>query len=246
MTDTDFKIRPYEPRDRDAVRRICCETGFLSNPIDPVFEDRELFADFLTSYYTDVEPESSVIIESSSGVRGYVMGCRFPEKQSDYNLQTAPGRVAKLLWRFLFRYKNSTRAYIWWLLTRGRKEVPFTPKGMAHFHINLLPDAKSVGQTRALIDSFLEYLVRVGEKAVYGQMVTFEKRRGERMFARYGFVVRDSVEVTKYRRYLDKPVYLFTVIKDLTAGKKLYDQDLRSGVDAAVQGDDGTRRTGQG
>jgi len=228
MTEPDFKIRPYEPQDRDAVRRICCETGFLSNPIDPVFEDRELFADFLTSYYTDEEPESSVVLESGGEVRGYVLGCRLPGKQSRHNLRMAPSGVAKLLWRFLFRYKNSTRAYIWWLLTRGRKEVPFTPKGMPHFHINLLVDVKSVAQTRALIDSFLEYLVRAGEKSVYGQVVTFEKRRGERMFARYGFIVKDSVEVTKYRRYMDKPVYLFTVVKDLSAGAKLYDKDLRS------------------
>ena len=51
-------VRKFDSRDRDAVRFLCCETGFLGKPVDPVFEDRELFADYLTSYYTDVEPES--------------------------------------------------------------------------------------------------------------------------------------------------------------------------------------------
>ncbi|MDD5260349.1 MAG: GNAT family acetyltransferase [Methylacidiphilales bacterium] len=227
MEEPNFKIRHYEPRDREAVRRICCETGFLGNPVDPVFEDRELFANFLTAYYTDAEPESSVVLESGGEVRGYIMGCRHPDRQSRYNLRVFAAGLGKLLFRFLFRYQGNTRRYIWWLLTRGRKEVPFTPKGMAHFHINLLPDVRSVPQTRAVIDFFLDYLVRSGEKAVYGQVVTFEKRRGERMFARYGFVVRDSVEVTKYRKYVETPVYLFTVVKDLSAGAKLYDQDLR-------------------
>ncbi len=60
---SDVKIRRYEARDRDAVRWLCCQTGFLGKPIDPVFEDRELFADYLTSYYTDIEPESSFVLE---------------------------------------------------------------------------------------------------------------------------------------------------------------------------------------
>ena len=35
-------IRRYTAADREVVRRLCCETGFLGQPIDPVFEDREL------------------------------------------------------------------------------------------------------------------------------------------------------------------------------------------------------------
>ena len=56
-------IRPYRPSDRDAVRRLCCETGYLGKAIDPVFEDRELFADYLTRFYTDREPESTFVLE---------------------------------------------------------------------------------------------------------------------------------------------------------------------------------------
>ena len=41
--DRNFSIRKYRASDRAAVRRLCCETGFLGNPIDPVFEDRDLF-----------------------------------------------------------------------------------------------------------------------------------------------------------------------------------------------------------
>ena len=45
------------------MRKLCCDTGFLGDPIDPVYEDRELFADFLTSYYTDHEPESCFLLD---------------------------------------------------------------------------------------------------------------------------------------------------------------------------------------
>jgi hypothetical protein len=45
-----FEIRRFQASDREAIRRLCCDTGFLGNPIDPVFEDREIFADYLTRY----------------------------------------------------------------------------------------------------------------------------------------------------------------------------------------------------
>jgi hypothetical protein len=223
----DFIIRRYESRDREAVRRICCDTGFLGQPVDRIFQDRELFADFLTSYYTDEEPESAVILEVGGEVQGYILGSRFPDKQSSYNIRTGIGRGLKLLWRLAFTYNNDSRRYVWWLLTRGRRETPLTPAGMAHFHINMYPSAKSVSRTRSMLDFFFSGLAASGEKAVYGQMVVFESRRGARMFARYGFELRDDVEVTKYRRYVATPVYLFTVVKDLTAGATVYGNDLR-------------------
>ena len=70
------QLRPYRPEDLEAVRRICADTGFLGNPIDPVFEDRELFADYLTGYYTRFEPEALLVCEVDGEVRGYLMGCR--------------------------------------------------------------------------------------------------------------------------------------------------------------------------
>jgi hypothetical protein len=48
--DKGFTIRSYRDSDREAVRGLCCQTGFLGEPIDPVYEDRELYADYLTTY----------------------------------------------------------------------------------------------------------------------------------------------------------------------------------------------------
>jgi len=35
-SDNSFTIRSYRRSDRDAVRRLCCDTAFLGSPIDPV------------------------------------------------------------------------------------------------------------------------------------------------------------------------------------------------------------------
>src|SRR5215469_9412191 len=80
-----FTIRSYRKTDRDAVRRLCCQTGFLGTPIDPVYEDRQLFADFLTTYYTDWEPESSFVVEIDGGIRGYLLGSRRPFRNQLYS-----------------------------------------------------------------------------------------------------------------------------------------------------------------
>ena len=221
-------IRPYQPGDREALRAICADTGFLGQPIDPVFEDRELFADYLTSYYTDAEPESTFVCELDGEVKGYLMGSRFPKRKERFEARMLPGLVLRGVWRYFTRpYHAASRRYVHWILTQARKEVPFTPPDIPHFHFNIRPEARSVGATRELVDTYLQYLFDHGEKQVYGQVVTYENRRGDRMFERYGFRVIDQREVTKYRALHPGKIHLFTILKDLTLNPKLYGADLR-------------------
>lgn len=222
MNDDDkaFTIRGYEPRDRDAVRRLCCATGFLGEPIDPVYEDHELFADFLTSYYTDREPESSFVIERNGELRGYLLGSRKPLRNQMYSFAQNIWLFVRVLRRYR-RYNDRSRRFIRWMIGNGWREVPAAPRRTPHFHINLLPDARKVSTTRALMSAYLSYLYRCGEKRVYGQIVTFESRRGEKMFERYGFKVLNRAEITKYKAYYPESVYLSTVIKNLETAEPL-------------------------
>ncbi len=43
LAEKRYTLRPFQPADRARVCELCCETGFLGNPIDPIFEDREIF-----------------------------------------------------------------------------------------------------------------------------------------------------------------------------------------------------------
>lgn len=212
-----FTIRNYRPSDREAVRRLCCQTGFLGEPIDPVYEDRELFADFLTTYYTDHEPESCFVLEMNGEIRGYLLGCRWPLLNQVYSLYQNVVLFLRALTRY-FRYNGASRRFILWALKNGWREVPAAPRRTPHFHINLLPNARMISTTRALMSAYLSYLYRCGEKRVYGQMVTFESRRGERMFERYGFKVLNRAEITKYKAFYPESVYLSTVVKNLEHG----------------------------
>jgi hypothetical protein len=215
-----FSIRSYRLSDRAAVRRLCCQTGFLGNPIDPVYEDRQLFADFLTTYYTDWEPDSSFVLEIDGEIRGYLLGSRKPLRNQLYAFWQNVSLFLKALSRY-FHYNQKSRRFVRWTLMYGWREVPAAPRRVPHFHINLLPDARKMSTTRALMSAYLSYLYRCGEKRVYGQIVTFESRRGERMFERYGFKVLNRAEITKYKALYPESVYLSTVIKTLETAEPL-------------------------
>jgi len=233
----DFTVRFYERRDRDALRKICADTGFLGSPIDPVFQDRELFADYLTGYYLDIEPESTVVLEVEGVVAGYVMASTQPGLHHAYDKLMLPVLAAKGLWRYVTRpYNEATKDYIKWILTRGGKETPEAPENMAHFHFNVLPYARKVAHTRSMVDLLFGELARRGVPAIYAQMVAYEKRRGDRMFERYGFKRHSECEVTKYRKFTDQRIYLFTIVKDLSANAVLYGLDLAKDKAASENG----------
>ena len=208
-------IRHYEPRDREAVRRLCCETGFLGKPVDPIFEDRELFADYLTAYYTDIEPESAFVLEQDGAVKGYLLGSRHPLRQQwhgfFHNLRLFAAGISRYR-----RYNPATRAFIRWILKNSWREVPAAPRRTAHFHFNVLPEAQSFAGTHALLNGYFDYLKSHGEKAVFGQMVTFESRRGAKVIERFGFRVIAKKEITKYRGKHPEAVYLTTAVKQLS------------------------------
>jgi len=45
-------------------------------------------------------------------------------------------------------------------------------------------------------------------------MVTFDGRRGFKLFERYGFKVLNQSEITKCRQFTDQSVYLCTIVKE--------------------------------
>ena len=195
VTEKKVVIRKLTPADREIVRHLCCETGFLGNPIDPVFEDRELFADYLTAYYTDWESGSSFVLEIDGEVKGYLLGSFHPARQQLHNIYQNVSIFLRGMLRYR-KYNAASRRFVHWIFRNAWREVPAAPRRAAHFHINLLAEARSISSTRTLMDAYLQFLHEHGVKQVYGQMVTFESRRGSKLFERYGFRVVNRAEIS--------------------------------------------------
>lgn len=212
----DFVTRPYEARDREAVRRLCCATGYLGNPIDPVFSDRELFADYLTRYYTDIEPQTSWVGEKDGVVVAYLLCCADWKRHRWWSAWNSVRLVARGLAKLLLgRYDAPSRKFIGWILWRGWRESPYAPPESAHMHFNAMPEHRRVRMVADLVISMLDELKRRGVKRVYGQIASYDTRRTDRLYDYLGWKVVDKKRITKYAHLVDQPIYLSTVVKEL-------------------------------
>jgi acetyltransferase (GNAT) family protein len=214
--DATFVTRPYEPKDRDAVRGICCQTGLLGDPIDTVFSDHELFADYLTSYYTDWEPESTWVGEVDGEVVGYVTACKRWNLNKLWSIWIVPKLGSRVLAQLLRgSYDAKDKKFLKWILSRGKGESPITPKRSAHFHFNARKEHRRMHMMRDLLVTMLDEFTKAGVPRIHGQMSTFENKRSDQLFEYFGWKVIDKKKVTKYADVTDREVYLTTVVKDL-------------------------------
>jgi hypothetical protein len=137
-------VRPYRLADRDAVRRICYETGQLGNSVEPYYKDFESFADIFAGYYVDREPQYAFVAERDGKVIGYLVSCLDTRKAAGYPLV---GLKHALLRGVCFRPGTA------WFYWRGLWDLSidlFNPKrprfDMArypsHTHNNLLPEGR--------------------------------------------------------------------------------------------------------
>jgi hypothetical protein len=213
-----FVVRRYTPVDREAVRRICCETGFLGRPIDPVFEDRDLFADFFTDYYLRCEPDAAFVITVGDSVAGFLLGCRYPLRHQMYSVAQCALLALKALLRYR-GYQPETKRYLWWILRTARREVPPAPRKIGHFHVNFLPQVRSIAAFREVLETFLQFLAEQRISQISAQMVTFEDRRGFALLERYGFRVLNRSPITKFNAFTNQTVYLSTILREVPQGR---------------------------
>lgn len=209
-------VRPYAPDDRNAVRRICCDTGFMGKPVDPLFSDREAFADFFTAYYTDCEPENCWVGVTDGDIVGYLLACLDPPRYRKLHGRIVARTVPRVLGRLVAgRYPPQNARFLWWFVTRSLRETPRTPPDTPHFHFNVLEQNRGDGVGRRMLLTFLRRLRDRGVPRIYGQMQTYANRRAPRVFERFGFRMVDKRRVTKFERFGYKDVYVATFVNEL-------------------------------
>jgi hypothetical protein len=174
-TPASGTIRPYRAEDREIVRDICRRTAYRNKGSSAVFEDGELFADYWTRYYTDFEPESCFVVEEEGEVLGYLLGCMDSERHVRVMARRiVPNVLARAFWKlatFQFR-KASSRRMLYWLVSRGWREVPdiATERFPAHYHCNVSRKGYGKGYYSALVLRFLEEMDGRGVRGLHGQI----------------------------------------------------------------------------
>jgi ribosomal protein S18 acetylase RimI-like enzyme len=180
----DVIIRPFKPGDRAAVREICCNTADAGEPCESFFPDREVLADLVTRYYTDIAPQSSWVAVCDGKVVGYLTGSldsRIPW------WRIVPATLVKAMGRGLFWQPQFRRlvSLNWrdWLRGAGRVALEDYP---AHFHINLRPEARGQQAGDRLVEKFFEQMRAAGTKGVHVG-VSEVNAGGRKFFERLGF-----------------------------------------------------------
>ncbi len=212
-------IRKYRDSDREAVRRICCDTGFLGGPIDAIYQDRELFADLITGPYLDNEPDWALVAEIDGRVVGYLLGSvskYFHLKLIRSGFHTARKMLAKMV---TGRYADHPRSeqFVRWVWITGFRERPKHPDRAAHMHFNLedVYRGRTIGKRIWL--AYERMLYAEGIDHYYGEFFSHADRQPEQIYARYGFEVFDRRETTMFQPEIPHPVHVVCAHKRLSA-----------------------------
>lgn len=185
-----IEIRPYRPADRDAVRDLCAEAAFGGRPVEAYGPDRELFADLMTSYYLEREPESTWVAESEGSLVGYLMGARETRRRRrEALIRVGLAAAGRFLLRggplrgTFWRAAWANLDHLW--RRRGPERSSLRPYP-AHFHLAVAEVCRGAGVGGRLVSRFLESLREQRIAGVHAS-VRSDNPAGCRFFERQGF-----------------------------------------------------------
>jgi len=216
----EYRIRKYEQKDRQAVRKICVDTGILGNPIDPVFSDRELFADMATGYYLDYEPESAFVAELEDEVVGYLTASISKWAYLGIVLNGIPPAFTALYRLFRRQYvgQPQNKDFLQWVFTKSIFEIPSHPGNAMHFHFNLKKGHRKKGIGSRLVRTAIQTLKPEMEKRNitlrYCEVITHSKK-SEHYYLNAGFAIFDKKQFTSFNSQVQGNVYHICITKSL-------------------------------
>lgn len=213
----DVKIEKYAPEHRDAVHRICFDTGFGGDSMAPFFDDAALFGDVLVSYYTDYIPEHAWVLTSGGETVGYFLGCLDSASCNETTTREIYPRIMRSLLAGKYNLGGRTLGYVTRsieaLMTDELRTAPLELYP-AHLHVNLLPDFRRGGIGRRLIDMYIEYLRERDVPGLHLGTSTVH-RRGVPFYRKLGFHEYLRTRSAMWKGILDYDVYNIVFVKEV-------------------------------
>jgi len=213
-SESAVAIRKYRNEDRAAIRRISCMTALMGEPSSIFFDDDEVFADALTIYFTDYEPESCFVAECDNKVIGYLLGAKDTKRMDKtFADRIVPPLLIKALQRgIFFRMKNTKFLFhVFISLVKGEFTAPsFSKDYPAVLHINILKEYRAQGIGSQLINVYLDYLN--GQVAKGAHLATMSDKASQ-FFKKQNFQLLFQGERSYLRYFLGKniPIYIYGI-----------------------------------
>jgi len=183
-------IRPYAIGDQSAVREIVCDTADHGEPVERFFRDRDAFADFMTVYYTDHEPQSLWVAEDAGCVVGYLTGCLNSHRYQRVMLwRVMPHALLRAVQRGAL-WSGETWRMLWagfrtWI-RGGFERHRVLARYPAHVHINLRKGFRGRAVGPRLMQCFIEQARAAGVRGIHAS-VSGSNLPARRFFERMGF-----------------------------------------------------------
>lgn len=185
-------VRPFQARDRDAVRRISYETADGGKPGDSISPDRDFIADLLTAYYTDFEPESAFVAVAGGEVAGYLTGCLDTRRE----IKVLFARVIPRAFARGFLAGALFRADTWRLVWSALKAALAcgASRGVdlalfpAHLHVNILEGFRGMKIGPRLMEAFERAAKAAGAPGIH-LSVREDNAAARRFFEKSGYTL---------------------------------------------------------
>lgn len=209
-------IRKYKKTDRSTLRNISWQTAFMGKPANIFFDDKEIFADFLTLYFSDYEPQSSFVAEVDGRVIGYLIGTKnIRQLNRVFQFRILPRLIVKaLITAKVFKKKNIV--FLFNCLAsfiKGEFRMPdFSKDYPAILHINIEENFRNAGIGSRLIAVYLDHLIKEGIRGVY---LTTMSEKAKEFFTKQGFNLLHQGFRSYFRYILHKDISVYTYAKVL-------------------------------
>jgi ribosomal protein S18 acetylase RimI-like enzyme len=180
-------IRPYRPRDRDAVAEVCVRTGDVGGDSRGRYPDPDLLPSIFALPYLEFEPQLAFVLDDGGTAVGYVLGTADTAVFVEWFRRDWLPRVAS---RYPPPPDPPTTTTDWMLGLLHDPERMLVPEAVAdypaHLHINVLPGYQGAGYGRGLMTEFLHALGRAGVPRVH-LGVDVRNTRARAFYDRMGF-----------------------------------------------------------
>lgn len=176
MSD-EIIIRPYEAADRQAVRQICYETGFMGSSIASQYGDFESYADIFSAYYTDQEPDLAFVATQSGQVVGYALSALDSRKVWSPMMVALRHAITRLACFRAGTFRFYLRSTYDLLRDLGSRHRPSFDRARfpSHVHINLLPSARNGYAARDLMFHSFDRLSERRSPGLHGESLAINR-----------------------------------------------------------------------
>ncbi|WP_410538803.1 GNAT family N-acetyltransferase [Streptomyces sp. KL2] len=178
-------VRPYRPRDREAVYDVCVRTADAGGDARGIYRDPDLMGDLFAGPYVWLGPHLAFVLDDGGRAVGYAIGtadtAAFAEAFRREWLPRVAGRHPRASKPVTPDERMTELLY-----TPERMVLPELADHPAHLHIDILPAYQRAGHGRALMRALLDALCREGAGRVHLGMLT-ANTGARRFYDRLGF-----------------------------------------------------------